>query len=76
MAGEQETSRNSQMLQLPYFSVNNIIHRKKDRLRGIERWKGARTKHRAIKTIPKLRLSCSKRCGVCSAAELLKCHEV
>jgi len=61
VAGEQEMARNSQMLQIPYFNLNNIIHRKRGRLIGVERWKGASTKHRAIKTVPKSRLTCSKR---------------
>lgn len=32
IAGEQKTSWNRQMLQNPYFSVNNIINRKRSRL--------------------------------------------
>lgn len=44
MAREQETSRNSQMLQNPYFSVNNIRNGKRGRLLGIEQCKGEGTK--------------------------------
>lgn len=49
MAGKQEISRKSQMFQIPYSSVNNIINRKRGRLIRIKTWKGGNTKYREKK---------------------------
>lgn len=63
MAGEQETSWNRQVLQNPYFSVNNIINGKTGRLVGIEQYKGVKV-NKTIKIHTKTKLSPSKRCSV------------